>query len=175
MASMIRPRVHEEFRATGFHGERRGHKILQAIARNARAVVPGRSRSGFRAQSPDRFLELTGRQVEVGFNFGCEVGVMLEAEAVSNDLEGKPFRDQAAGEKHPVAPEELLGPEPGGAFNGIFQLPVCEIERLGYPGDRKLFCFSKFKQVLPVRAPEVLAFAGDLKLRGIFSHTFVQN
>lgn len=172
---MIQPRGHEEFRATGFHGERRGLLILQGIASNARAASQGCLRSGFRAQSPDRFLKLTGRQIEVGFNFGCEVGVMLEAQAVSNDLEGKPFRDQTAGEQHPVAPEELLGPEPGGAFNSIFQLPVCEVEGLGHSGDGELFRFSEFKQVLPIRAHEVLAFASDLKLRGIFSHPFVQN
>ena len=175
MASMIQPRGHEEFRAIGFHGSRRGNGILQAAVSNAGAASQGCFWSGFRAQSPDRFLELTGRQIEVGFNFGREVGVVLEAQAVCNDLERKPLRDQAAGEKHPVPPEELLGPEPGGAFNSIFQLPVCEAEGLGHPGHGKLFRFSEFKQVLPIRAHEVLTFASDLKLRGIFSHTLVQN
>ena len=54
---------------------------------------------GFRAQGPHRFLELARRQIEVGLNLGCEMGVMLEPQALRNHLEGKPFRHKTAGQK----------------------------------------------------------------------------
>ena len=129
---------------------------------------------GFRAQGPHRFLELARRQIEVGFHLGCEMGVMLEPQALRNHLEGKPFRDKTAGQKHPVTAEKLFRAQPGGSLHGVFQLPVGEAQGLRHPRDRELFRLGELEQILPVRAHETLPFACNFKPWGILSHLVVQ-
>ena len=129
---------------------------------------------GFRAQGPHRLLELARRQVKVGFHLGCEMGVMLEPQALRNHLEGKPFCDKAAGQKHPVTAEKLFRAQAGGPLNGVFQLTVGELKRLRHAGNRELFRLGELEQILPVRAHETLPFACNLKPWGILSHLVVQ-
>ena len=71
----------------------------------------------FRAESANRLLELPRRQVKVRFNLGGEVGVVLETEAVCDDLKGEAFGDKAPGEEHSVSSEQLLGSEARGSLN----------------------------------------------------------
>ena len=130
---------------------------------------------GFRAQGPDRFLKLAWWQVEVGLNFGGEVSVVLEPKALRNHLERETFRDQAAGQEHPVTPEKFFRAQSGGSLDGVFQLPVGEGESLGHPRDGEVFSLGEFEQILSVRAHEPLPFAGNLELWGVSRHQAIQN
>ena len=53
-------------------------------------------------------MELSRREVKIGFNLRGEVSVVLEPEAVCDDLQGEPLGNKSSGEEHPVPPEQLL-------------------------------------------------------------------
>ena len=130
---------------------------------------------GYSFDSAEASFELLARrQIEVGFHLGCEMGVMLEAQALRNHLEGKPFRDKTAGQKHPVTAEKLFRAQPGGSLHGVFQLPVGEAQGLRHPRDRELFRLGEFEQILPVWTHEALPFAGNREAWGVLSHLVVQ-
>ena len=130
---------------------------------------------GFRTQGPHRFLKLARGQVEVGLNFGGEVSVVLEPQPLRDHLEREAFRYQAAGQEHPVTPEKFFRAQPGGSLDGVFQLPVGEIQGLGHPRDREVFSLGEFEQILSVRAHEPLPFTGNLEPGGVSSHLTIQN
>ena len=124
----------------------------------------------FRAESANRLLELPRRQVKVRFNLGGEVGVVLETEAVCDDLQGEAFGNEAPGEQHSVPSEQLLGSEARGPLNSVFQLPVGKLQMLCDSRNGKFLFFSKLEQVFAVRTSEVLPFARNCEFRGILGH-----
>ena len=124
----------------------------------------------FRAESANRLLELPRRQVKVRFNLGGEVGVVLETEAVCDDLQGEAFGDKAPGEEHSVPSEQLLGSEARGPLNSVFQLPVGKLQMLRDSRNGKFLFFSKLEQVFAVRTPKVLPFARNSEFRGVLGH-----
>ena len=85
------------------------------------------------------------------------------------------FRDQAAGQEHPVTPEKFFRAQSGGSLDGVFQLPVGEAQRLGHPRDGEVFSLGEFEQILSVRADEPLPFAGNLELGGVLGHLAIRN
>ena len=129
-----------------------------------------RSTSGFRAKSANRFLELPGGKIKVGFNLGGEMCVVLEPKPVGDDLQGEPLGDQAASEQHAVPPEQLLGAQPGSPLNSVFQLSVGKLQVFRNSRDRKLLFLSKLKQVLTVRTHEMLAVAADREFGRVWGH-----
>ena len=128
------------------------------------------SRLSLRAERANRFLELPRRQVKVRFNLGGEVGVMLETEAVCDDLQGEAFGNEAPGEQHSVPSEQLLGSKARGPLNSVFQLPVGKLQMLRDSRNGKFLFFSKLEQVFTVRTPEVLPFACNSEFRGVLGH-----
>lgn len=128
------------------------------------------SRLSLRAERANRFLELPRRKVKVRFNLRGEVGVMLEAEAVCNDLQREAFGNKAPGEQHSVPSEQLLGSEARGPFNSVFQLPVGKLKVLRYSRNGKFLFFSKLEQVLAVWTSEMLPFARDSEFWGVLCH-----
>lgn len=127
----------------------------------------------FRAESANRLLELPRRQVKVRFNLGGEVGVVLETEAVCDDLKGEAFGDKAPGEEHSVPSEQLLGSEARGSLNSVFQLPVGKLQMLRDSRNGKFLFLSKLEQVFAVRTPEVLPFARNSEFRGVLGHNSI--
>ena len=128
------------------------------------------SQSGFRAKGANRFLELPRREVKIGFNLRGEVGVVLEPEAVCDDLQGEPLGNKASGEEHPVPSEQLLRSKARGPLDGIFQLSVGKLQMLRDPRNRKFLFFGQLEQVFAVRAPEVLSLARDSEFGGVLRH-----
>lgn len=124
----------------------------------------------FRAESANRLLELPRRQVKVRFNLGGEVGVVLETEAVCDDLQGEAFGDKAPGEEHSVPSEQLLGSEARGPLNSVFQLSVGKLQMLRDSRNGKFLFLSKLEQVFAVWTPEVLPFARNSEFRGVLGH-----
>ena len=98
------------------------------------------------------------------------MGVMLEPEAVCDDLQGEAFGNEAPGEQHSVPSEQLLGSEARGPLNSVFQLPVGKLQMLRDSRNGKFLFFSKLEQVFAVRASEVLPFARNCEFRGILGH-----
>ena len=98
------------------------------------------------------------------------MGVVLETEAVCDDLQGEAFGDKAPGEEHSVPSEQLLGSEARGSLNSVFQLPVGKLQMLRDSRNGKFLFFSKLEQVFAVRTPEVLPFACNSEFRGILGH-----
>ena len=98
------------------------------------------------------------------------MGVVLETEAVCDDLQGEAFGNEAPGEQHSVPSEQLLGSEARGPLNSVFQLPVGKLQMLRDSRNGKFLFFSKLEQVFAVRASEVLPFARNCEFRGILGH-----
>ena len=127
-------------------------------------------RSGFRTEGANRFLELSRREVKIGFNLRGEVSVVLEPEAVCDDLQGDPLGNKSSGEEHPVPPEQLLGSKARGPLDSIFQLPVGKLQMLRDSRNRKFLFLSQLEQVFAVWAPEVLSFACNGEFWGFLRH-----
>ncbi len=91
------------------------------------------------------------------------MGVVLETQSLRNDLKRKAFRNEAASQKHPMPPEQLLGPKPRSALHGILKLAIGQIQSLRHPGDRKTLGLREIQQVAPIRAQEPLTLPSQLE------------
>ncbi len=103
------------------------------------------------------------------------MSVVLEPQPVRDHLEREAFCYQAAGQEHPVTPEKFFRTQSGGPLDGVFQLPVGEVQGFGHPRDREIFSLGELEQILSVWTHEPLSFTGNLEPGGVLSHLTIQN